>query len=131
MARATTRMYWLNRYQPFTVGKDAVAHNGRTVTTSAVTDGDKGKPMIVMYRLASRTEVLAWKALAEGFSTFSTTSLHSDFVTGKTVRFARNGALTYENELGLRDIDIGDDTTFSNKPGFDYWKGVLRLIIVS
>lgn len=131
MSRPTPRFYWVNRYQPFTAGKDSVAHNGRVVTTAAETDGDKGKLMIVSYRLATRAQVLAWKALAEGFTTFNTTSIHSTFTTGKTVRFARREALTWSNELGLRDIDIGDDDTFTNKPGFDYWRGSLKLIIVS
>lgn len=131
MARLATRLYWVNPYDSFSAGSDRVAHNGKVVSVRTTVSGNIGKAMIVRYRLAGRAEILSWKALAEGFTTFNTTALHSSFVTGHTVRFAQQNPLTYENELGLRDIDINDDDTFSDKPGYDYWNGTMRLIIVS
>ena len=88
--------------------------------------------MIVNYRLASRAQIFAWQALAEGTDSFNTTVLHSSFITGHTVMFASKNPMTPpENELGLKDIDIDDDATFIEKPGFDYWRGALNLIIVT
>lgn len=128
MSRPTPRFYWINRHQPFTVGKQTVAHNGRVAIMRTATSGNIGKPMVVRYRLASAAEVLAWKALAEGFTSFNTTSIHSTFTTGKTVIFTSTNPVTYENELGLRDIDIGED--FTGREGLNYWNGTLNLIIV-
>lgn len=132
MARLDTRLYWVNPYDPFTAGSDSVAHSGRVQSIRTPVSGVAGKMMLVRYRLASRAEILAWQALAEGYTTFNTTALHSSFVTGHIVRFAQQNPMSIPtNELGLRDIDINDDDTFTDKPGFDYWNGILRLIIVT
>lgn len=128
MTALVPRFYWVNRHQPFTVGKQTIAHNGRVAIMRTATSGNIGKPMLVRYRLATAAQILAWKSLAEGFTSFNTTSIHATFTTGKTVIFSSSSPITYENELGLQDIDIGDD--FSSKEGFDLWRGTLSLIIV-
>jgi len=125
------RFYWVNRYDPFMVGNQTPGHNGKVATVRSQTDGNKGKPMAIRFRLATRAQVLAWKVLAEGFTTFLTTEIDSTCDWGYTVTFNVKNPIVFENEFGLQDIDIGDDDTFTAKPGFDLWRGMLNLIIVA
>lgn len=131
MARPDPYFFWVNRYNPYMIGNESPAHEGRAAIMRTTPSGSKGEPMIVVYRIATAAQVLAWKNLAEGFTTFNTTSIHSTFITGHTVMFSMQNPLVYDNELGLKDIDIGDSTLLAAKPGFDYWRGTMSLIIIS
>jgi hypothetical protein len=92
-----------------------------------------GAPMVVEFRLARKSHISAWLNYVNS-GPFATTTLVDYFSTGRTVVFNPQTPIVWENEI-VREWDI-DQTFFDSthgdyRKGFDLWKGVLNLIIVT
>ena len=128
-------LFWKNRVDPFIIGSETPAQSGKVAIVRSETDSDSGKPMIVEFRLARRSHIYAWEDKADD-NPFNTTSLASYFSTGHTVIFSINKPITYQNEV-LRDDSCDIDQTIFDSghsdylKGFDLWRGILNLIIVT
>jgi hypothetical protein len=126
-------LFWVDRYEPFIIGGETTASSGKVATWNMSLSSSAGSPMTVAFRMAKRAHVLAWIALVNN-NPFNTTSLASYFSTGHTVIFARNKPIVYENEI-IKEYDMGQDIFNSAhadyRAGFDCWKGVLNLRIVT
>jgi hypothetical protein len=127
-------LLWKNRRVPYHIASINSAHSGRVSMVKTAVSGLIGSPMIVEYTLAKRGHLATWLALIDS-NPFATTSLASYFSTGYTVIFNPQNPITWDNMVlkGPIDIDqsIFDATSLDYKPGFDYWQGILSLIITT
>lgn len=124
-------LFWTNAYDPFIIGQQSVAHSGRVAMVQTEVTGLEGMPMIVNFRMATKSHIAAWKLLVDN-DPFNTTALASYFSTGYKVVFQLNNPIVANNEV-IREYDYNQNIFTSGharyRKGFDHFRGTLNLII--
>lgn len=128
-------LFWTNRGDPFVVGNQQTAANGKVADQRFATDGLAGFPMIVEFILAKASHIKSWQEMVFD-DPFDTTELHSTFDTGFEVKFSYSNPIVYANTV-LKDRkydinqDIFNESSSKYLRGFDVWAGTMQLIITS
>lgn len=108
-------LYWLNRPTPHFIQTTNVSFSGKICAVRVpLATKTIGKTMEVAFRMATMSELEAWRTASEPLTMF-----------GHQVIWADNNSLHAENEILGNDADPGVSSGIC-----DYYRGTMRFIVL-